>query len=61
MSPEELMKPKNDCQSTEEKMVGGTKEWGKKYGTEEEARSVTKMAGWKTDKRVDTTKEKKMR
>lgn len=53
------MKPKNDCQSTEENMVGGTKEWGKKDGTEEEAKSVTKMARWKTDKRVDdTTKEK---
>lgn len=40
-------------------MVGGTKEWGKKDGTEEEAKSVTKMARWKTDKRVDdTTKEK---
>lgn len=24
------MKPKNDCQSTEENMVGGTKEWEKK-------------------------------
>lgn len=33
---------------------------GKKDGTEEEARSVTKMARWKMDKRVDdTTKEKK--